>query len=266
MCFLLGELDPTGSRRLVMAGNRDEFYDRPSEPPTLHDEGERAWLGPRDLRAGGTWFGVNEAGVLAALTNIPEPEKEPGSDGQADSVPSRGHLVRQVLERADSPKRAEPLLEPGALGDYRAFTLMVVGPGEIRVLSHQNGGSEWSRHSSGVFYLSNRSGFQSLGPEDDRRSPWGTTGSDIPPDRIRARLQRFSQRHEPYRERESVCVHGDRAGTVSSQVNIIQEEPPEMLYDYADGPPCETAYRSVDVPNVIREGVRRTWLDSRPSG
>jgi hypothetical protein len=75
-------------------------------------------------------------------------------------------------------------------------------------------------------------------------------------------LQRFCQRHESYRERASVCVHGDRAGTVSSQVNIIQEKRPELLYDFAAGPPCETAFQTVDVPNVIREGIRTAWFDS----
>ena len=56
---------------LVLAANRDEFLDRPAEKPTLRQSGSRTVLAPRDLRAGGTWLGLNDAGLFAALTNRP---------------------------------------------------------------------------------------------------------------------------------------------------------------------------------------------------
>ena len=53
---------------VCVAANRDESFDRPAAPPSVR-EGDPAVLAPRDERAGGTWLGYNEAGVLAAITN-----------------------------------------------------------------------------------------------------------------------------------------------------------------------------------------------------
>jgi len=53
---------------VVVAANRDELLDRPSEPPAVVEEDPRVGA-PRDAEAGGTWIGYNEHGVLVALTN-----------------------------------------------------------------------------------------------------------------------------------------------------------------------------------------------------
>ena len=53
---------------LLIAANRDEQYDRPSAPPQLLGK-EPKFIAGRDLRAGGTWLGANEHGVIAAMLN-----------------------------------------------------------------------------------------------------------------------------------------------------------------------------------------------------
>ena len=58
-------------RDLVLAANRDEYLDRAAEKPTLRRSGNRTVLAPRDLQAGGTWLGLNDAKLFAALTNRP---------------------------------------------------------------------------------------------------------------------------------------------------------------------------------------------------
>src|SRR5262249_5362591 len=74
---------------VVVGANRDEFYARGGEPPQLFD-GPVRMVGGRDPVAGGTWLGVNEFGVLAAVTNRrrSEPPKERRS---------RGLLLRDLL-------------------------------------------------------------------------------------------------------------------------------------------------------------------------
>ena len=52
--------------RLVVVANRDEYHERPTAPLSRWAEGTVAG---RDLRAGGTWLGVNEAGRFALVTN-----------------------------------------------------------------------------------------------------------------------------------------------------------------------------------------------------
>jgi uncharacterized protein with NRDE domain len=59
---------------LVLAANRDEFFDRPATAmgwwPDCPDV-----LAGRDAQAGGTWFGLSRAGRLALLTNVREPAR-----------------------------------------------------------------------------------------------------------------------------------------------------------------------------------------------
>lgn len=87
MCVLALFLPGAGRGPAVVAANRDEYYDRPSAPPS---EVEPGIVAGRDLRAGGTWLGVNRHGLFVALTNRRRPEKRP------DSL-SRGLLALEAL-------------------------------------------------------------------------------------------------------------------------------------------------------------------------
>lgn len=75
---------------LVLAANRDEFRDRPTEAAHWWPD-VPGLLAGRDLRAGGTWMGITKDGHLAALTNHRDLHRPPASG------PSRGLLVRDVL-------------------------------------------------------------------------------------------------------------------------------------------------------------------------
>ncbi len=73
MCLLIALSGLVPGAPLIVAANRDEFYQRPAVTmTTLRDAGPRV-LGGRDELAGGTWLAVNEHGVVAGLTNQPAP-------------------------------------------------------------------------------------------------------------------------------------------------------------------------------------------------
>ena len=90
MCLVLLALDSHPKYSLVLAANRDEFYDRPTAPAGFWSDAPRV-LGGRDLKAGGTWLGIDRRGRVAAVTNYRQ--------GQRESVAprSRGHLVSEFL-------------------------------------------------------------------------------------------------------------------------------------------------------------------------
>ena len=88
MCLIVFAWRAHPEYPLVVAANRDEFFDRPTAAAQWWGE-ESQWLGGRDLRAGGTWMGISRNGRFAALTNYRDPsEKKPGA-------PSRGGLVSE---------------------------------------------------------------------------------------------------------------------------------------------------------------------------
>ena len=90
MCLIAFAFDAHPDCALVLAANRDEFYDRSTAPAHFWDA-VPGLLAGRDERAGGTWMGVTRTGRFAALTNVRTPE-----DRRKDA-PSRGALVKAFL-------------------------------------------------------------------------------------------------------------------------------------------------------------------------
>ena len=76
----------------VLAMNRDELISRVAAlPPRLHDRGDLAVLCPSEP-SGGTWIGVNSAGMAFSLLNW---HSQP--DRATDNLISRGEVVRTLL-------------------------------------------------------------------------------------------------------------------------------------------------------------------------
>ena len=78
MCLILTALDSHPDYSLVVAANRDEFYDRPTAAAAFWPE-HPTILGGRDLKAGGTWLGIDRTGRFAAVTNFRQGEREPAA-------------------------------------------------------------------------------------------------------------------------------------------------------------------------------------------
>jgi len=149
---------------LVLAANRDERHDRPTEALHRWPEAPHLLAG-RDLTAGGTWLGVSEQGRLAALTNI--------RGGFVEDRPSRGELVSNVLLRPETPA-----LEP--LAGFNPFNLLLVGNGEVGLWSNRP--LSRRRLGAGVYAFAN-DGFERPTPRTDdlreRLRGWFAGGGDL---------------------------------------------------------------------------------------
>lgn len=116
MCLIAWNWRPESAERLLLVGNRDEFYDRPALP--LHWWDDAPILAGRDLTGGGTWLGVSRDGRLAALTNYRLPE------GPRANAKTRGALVSGFLERSTGAiDYLESVRRDAA--DYNPFNLLV---------------------------------------------------------------------------------------------------------------------------------------------
>src|SRR5512134_2812293 len=113
MCLILLAFDSHPDYSLVVAANRDEFYQRPTAPAAFW-AGAPTVLAGRDLQAGGTWLGVDRRGRFAAVTNYRQGEREPPAPR------SRGHLVGDFLPGGTEPGEYLRLVEHDA-GLYNGF-------------------------------------------------------------------------------------------------------------------------------------------------
>ncbi len=130
---------------LVIAANRDEFYQRPTAPARFWVEHPDLLAG-RDLEGGGTWLGISRSGRFAAVTNYREPGKT------RVGRPSRGQLVTDFLLRAETP--IDYLRRVSARGsDYNGFNLLVRD--ETVLCWYSNRADGPLELSPGVYALSN---------------------------------------------------------------------------------------------------------------
>jgi uncharacterized protein with NRDE domain len=116
MCLIAWSWQPASDTPLLLLGNRDEFYARPTRALHWWDDG--IVLAGQDLQAGGTWLGVSRNGRLAALTNVRAP------DAIRVGTPSRGGLVAAFLREEVGAADFLRELIPSAQ-DYNPFNLLV---------------------------------------------------------------------------------------------------------------------------------------------
>jgi hypothetical protein len=118
MCTLVILRRPEHEWPVVIGANRDEMIDRPAMPPARHWPDRPEVVAGLDLLAGGSWLGINDWGVVAAVLN------RTGSLGPAPGLRSRGELVLEALDHADAVDAATALsyLDPAS---YRSFNLIV---------------------------------------------------------------------------------------------------------------------------------------------
>jgi hypothetical protein len=132
MCTVLLLHRPGHAWPLLLAANRDERLDRPWSAPARHWPDRPQILAGRDDSAGGSWMGLNAAGVLAAVLN------RPGSLGPAPGKRSRGELPLLALLEPTAEAAARRLAALDA-ALWRPFNLVLAdaeGAFFLRGLGH----------------------------------------------------------------------------------------------------------------------------------
>ncbi|HEX7648685.1 MAG TPA: NRDE family protein [Noviherbaspirillum sp.] len=117
MCLIVFAWQVVPGMPLLAAGNRDEFYARPSAPANWWDDHPAVYAG-RDLQGGGTWIGITRGGRFAAITNIRAPSEK------REDAPSRGLLVSNFLSSDASPQDYVDAIA-GNAQHYNGFNLIV---------------------------------------------------------------------------------------------------------------------------------------------
>ncbi len=146
MCLLVFACDFHPRYRLIFAGNRDEFHDRPAAAMAWWDDHPQI-LGGRDLQAGGTWLAVSRRSRFGVVTNFRDMQRpQPGA-------PSRGLLITNYLT-GETDGRAFMNRLRATAADYGGFNLLLADEQGMTYAS--NRAPEFSRGlTAGIHGLSN---------------------------------------------------------------------------------------------------------------
>jgi len=149
MCLIVFAWQIIPGIPLIAAGNRDEFYERPSATADWWADQPQIYAG-RDLRDGGTWMGVTREGRFAAITNVRAPSQK-----RADT-PSRGMLVAEYLGGRMTPQQYVAEIAEQA-DTFNGFNLLVGDAETLIWFSNRESSDERNGRplEPGIYGLSN---------------------------------------------------------------------------------------------------------------
>jgi uncharacterized protein with NRDE domain len=244
MCTLALFVNVFNRYPLLAAANRDERYDRPATPPGLIAANPRIVAG-KDLRAGGTWLGFNEHGLLIGIIN----RRTNGGTPNYTNPRSRGLLCMDLLALRSAAAAREFLCRHEET--YNPFTVVYADP----VLG---AGVAFNDHETimvraltgGLHVFSSAAAIDTGSGKADRAYgrflSWANkaaaqkqTGDWL------AGLKTLLGDHSMLSDddpRDAICVHGAESGTVSS--SIIHFSAIERRFDsyHCAGAPCQNSF------------------------
>ena len=148
MCLIVFSFNSNPRFKLILAANRDEFYDRPTKNAHYWEDYPQILAG-QDLVQGGAWLGVSRSGHFAAVTNYRDP-------GQPKGKISRGNLVKDFLvENRTIPEYLEEIKNNQHMFSGFNLLLGIFGgrKNEMAYFSNREGKIKFL--SSGIYGLSN---------------------------------------------------------------------------------------------------------------
>ncbi len=234
---------------VIVAANRDENLNRKFEPPDRHWKDFPDVTGGWDSARGGTWFAVNDSGVMAAILNRPD------STGPHNDKRTRGELVLEALTQSDASAAAESIayIRPDS---YAPFNMVIMdntfacwlkhdGSGKINVSEIPEGYSMITAYDRNDYnvprvrtYLPRFQSAKTPDPDHDQWRDWQVL--------LGQRL--YSAKDGP---NAAMCIVDPEAsyGTVCSQLLAIPhvENSRKPLFLFANGRPGEAEFKAVEL-------------------
>lgn len=230
MCLLALLYRVVNDVPVVAGANREESYARGGEPPQVLPGPRRAVAG-LDPQARGTWFGVNQGGLLVAVTNRPRLQVP-------DRPRSRGLLARDLLGCPDAKAACERAADELRRNRYAGCNVVCADRDCAYVLHHGDRLAVQAL-APGVHVLTARDIDDPGDPRLAYALAWlSRRPYDTAPEAVDALKELCARAGDP-----PICLCGDEGGTVSSSIVALREPLGRSTYLHAQGPPDRTPYR-----------------------
>jgi hypothetical protein len=227
---------------LLVAANREERLDRPTQYPKIQSGTPRVVCGI-DRQAGGTWLGINQFGLLCAVTNRPRANVPP-------EPRSRGLLCRDLLDLRTAKEAAAHAAKELRTGAY-AGANYVCADGRYAAVVYGGNRVDIVEMTPGLHVITNGNMDD---PKDDRHEfirrmlTLQTLDSSVT---FLAVASRVFSRKPDAEGRRGVVVVGNEFGTVSSTLLSLPRKIQHAVYQYSSGAPCDCPYD--DLSALLRQ-------------
>jgi len=235
MCTLVILRRPDTNWPVLIGANRDELLSRKWSPPARHWDDRPTIVGGLDCQAGGSWLGINDNGVVAGILN------RTGTLGPEANKRSRGELVLEALEHADSRSAADALAGLNGLA-YRPFNLVIADNRDAFWLAHRN---EKRRNDIDIQEIPNGLSMLTAWDINDKRSP-----------RIKTYLPLFNK--SPIPDPDSDDWKGWK-NLLASRVYSPEDGPEEAMQIATDTGFGTSSSSLIGLPSVNAIGIYPTW-------
>jgi uncharacterized protein with NRDE domain len=246
MCLLALYYRMVDDASVVVGANREEAYARGGEPPRVIDGPIRMVAGI-DPAAGGTWLGVNAAGLLVAVTNR-------GRSEVPARPRSRGLLTRDLLGCRSVLEAVDLAARELGTNNYAGCNFLLADQERAYVVM----AGDWLRIqplSPSLYLLTARD----LNDVSDTRLQyargWLADRRCTTSAQCLAALRELCA--DPGNGGPPMCLRGREGGTVSSTLILLRRSLARSGLWHCQGPPDRNEY--VDYSHLLRE------LDAKPS-
>jgi hypothetical protein len=252
MCIIAIQYQLASDSPILVAANREEFYDRPSLPPSIQSGKPRILCGI-DQQAGGTWLGVNQNGMFVAACNRTKviPPIAPRS---------RGVLCRDLLRCGSAREAVDQAMEELSTNKYDGANY-VIADAESAWAVHGGDDLNAVEIEEGLSIIAN-------GDLNDRRDERVHLAQrlltlqtlDSPVKFLAVASKVFARAPSPP-GRATMVVRGRDRGTVCSTLIALGKKPRDAIYQFAAGAPDQTKYE--DYSPMLRDILSRGLREAR---
>ncbi len=252
MCLLAIQYRLVTEAPILVAANRDERYERPTQAPTIQPGKPRVLCGT-DLHASGTWLGINQAGLFVAVANRPK------------TLPtfisrSRGLLCRDLLRASSARQAADTAVEELMTGKYNGANFVVA---DLE--------SGWAIHGGDeVDVVPLREGLNIISsgdlndPRDERlqlAQRLLTLQTLDSPVKFLASASKVFSKTANIDGKLGAVMRGAESGTVSSTLVSLGPKPRDAIFQYAPSAPDRSRYE--DFSPLLRDILSRGLRESK---
>lgn len=252
MCLLAVQYQLVPESPILVAANREEYYERPSLPPSIQSGKPRVLCG-LDQRAGGTWLGVNQNGLFVGLCN------------RATVMPlfgqrSRGLLGLDLLRTTSARKALDKALTELGKTRYEGCNI-VIADGKTGFVIHSEETQDVVEMEEGLNIIGSRN----LNDPTDERVQMArrllTLQTLDSPVKFLAVASKVFARSPVGPGRPSMVMRGTEHGTVSSSLIALGVKPRDAIYQFSSGAPDKAKYE--DYSPMLRDILSRGLRESR---